>query len=56
MLSCNNNFIIDTIKKDYLDGIKRKVNGEYVWVKKGIKQIVGEVEADVKDVEIIYKE
>ncbi len=56
MLSCNNNFIIDAIKKDYLDGIKRKVNNEYVWVKKGIKQIVGEVEVGVKDVEIVYRE
>lgn len=56
ILSCNNNFIIDTIKKDYLDGIKRKVNNEYVWVKKGIKQIVEEILTGVKDVEIVYRE
>lgn len=55
ILSCNNNFIIDTINKNYLNGVKRKVNNKYVWIKKGIKQIVEETKADIKNVEIVYK-
>ena len=55
ILSCDNSFIIDTINKNYLNGTKRKVKDEYVWIKRGIKQVAEEINDDIKNVEIVYK-
>ncbi len=55
VLSCNNSFVVDTIKKDYLNGIKKKVDGKDVWVKKGIKQVVQDAVVNIEDVEIVYE-
>lgn len=51
-LSVETSFIKEWITKEFLNGKKRKVNGEYVWIKKGIKQLLLE-KFNIKTVEII---
>ena len=54
ILSCTNGFIIDTIKKDYLNGVYRtEPDGSITWLRKGIKEIVEETEPEIKKIEII---
>lgn len=54
ILSCTNSFIIDTIKKDYLNGVYRtEPDGSITWLRKGIKEIVEETEPEIKKIEII---
>jgi len=52
-MSVNTAFIRDWITKEFLDGKKRKVDGENVWIKKGIKQIFTNVCSDLKIITII---
>ena len=57
ILSCTNGFIIDTIKKDYLNGVYRKEpDNTITWLRKGIKEIVEETEPKIKKIEIIKVE
>lgn len=51
-MSVETAFIKEWITKEFLDGKKRKVNGEYVWIKKGIKQLLLD-RFNIKSVEII---
>lgn len=51
-LSVETSFIKEWITKEFLNGKKRKINGEYVWIKKGIKQLLLE-KFNIKIVEII---
>ena len=52
---CNNQFVIDTIKKDYLNGIQAKdENGNKYWFRKGIKQII--LDFGLVDIIITFKE
>ena len=51
-LSVETSFIKEWITKEFLNGKKRKINGEYVWIKKGIKQLLLE-KFNIKTVEII---
>ena len=53
VLSCTSEFVIYTIKKDYLYGTYRtESDGSITWLRKGIKEIVEEV-GGIKDIEII---
>ncbi|MDD2840167.1 MAG: chromosomal replication initiator protein DnaA [Rickettsiales bacterium] len=45
-------FIKEWISKEFLDGRKKKINSEVVWLKKGIKQLLLE-QLNIKSVEII---
>ena len=57
ILSCTNSFIIDTIKKDYLNGVCRtEPDNTITWLRKGIKEIVEETEPEIKKIEIIKVE
>lgn len=52
---CDNQFVIDIIKKDYLNGIQAKYeNGIKYWYKKGIKQII--LDFGLTDIVINFKE
>lgn len=54
ILSCTNGFIIDTIKKDYLNGVYRKEpDNTITWLRKGIKEIVEETEPEIKKIDIM---
>lgn len=54
-VSCSNQFVIDTIKKDYLNGIQSKdENGNKYWFRKGIKQIISDF--GLNDIVINFKE
>ena len=50
-LSVETSFIKEWITKEFLNGKKRKINGEYVWIKKGIKQLLLE-KFNIKTVDI----
>jgi len=52
VMSVETSFIKEWITKEFLNGKKRKVNGEYIWVKKGIKQLLLD-RFNIKSVEII---
>lgn len=57
ILSCTNGFIIDTIKRDYLYGVYRtEQDGSITWLRKGIKEVVEEIEERIKSVEIVKVE
>jgi len=57
ILSCTNGFIIDTIKKDYLNGVYRtEQDGSITWLRKGLKEVVEETEEGIKSVEIVKVE
>ncbi|HSQ98185.1 MAG TPA: chromosomal replication initiator protein DnaA [Rickettsiales bacterium] len=51
-MSVETMFIKEWISKEFLDGRKKKVNGEIIWLKKGIKQLLLE-QLNIKKVEII---
>ena len=54
-VSCSNQFVIDTIKKDHLNGIQTKdENGNKYWFRKGIKQIIADF--GLTDIVINFKE
>ena len=53
VLSVPTAFIKDWVRREYLDGVQRLVDGQKVWVKKGIKQIVFDVYPGIKSVELI---
>lgn len=54
ILSCTNGFIIDTIKKDYLNGVYRtEPDGSITWLRKGVKEIVEETEPEIEKIEIV---
>lgn len=53
VLSVPTNFIKDWVRREYLDGVQRLVDGQKTWVKKGIKQIVADFYPNVKSVELI---
>lgn len=52
VMSVETTFIKEWITKEFLDGKKRKVNGEYIWIKKGIKRLLSD-RFNIKSVEII---
>ena len=52
ILSCKNLFVVDNIKRSYLDGVYKKENGKKILVRKGIKEIVQEVVKNVKKIKI----
>lgn len=55
-LSCDNQFIIDRIKDNFLNGIQAKnKDGIKYWHRKGIKQIVEEVLPNIKRINIKYE-
>ena len=57
ILSCTNGFIIDTIKRDYLNGVYRtEPDNTITWLRKGIREIVEETEPGIKKIEIIKGE
>ena len=57
ILSCTNSFIIDTIKKDYLNGVYRtEPDNTITWLRKGIKEIIEETEPGIKKIEIVKVE
>lgn len=51
-MSVETMFIKEWISKEFLDGRKKKIDGEYVWLKKGVKQLLLE-QLNIKKVEII---
>jgi chromosomal replication initiator protein len=51
-MSVETMFIKEWIIKEFFDGRKKKVNGENIWLKKGIKQLLLE-QLNIKTVEII---
>lgn len=51
-LSCDNLFVVDNIKKDYLKGVYKIENGKKVLLRKGISEIVQETIKSIKKVEI----
>lgn len=54
VLSCKNGFIIDEIKRLYLNGThKTELDGSITWLRKGIKEIVEETESKIENIEII---
>lgn len=54
ILSCVNGFIIDTIKKDYLNGVYRtEPDNTITWLRKGFKEIIEETEPEIKKIEIV---
>ena len=56
-LSCNNQFVIDVIKRDYLNGIQKTDEyGKKFWYRKGIKQVVNDVLPKITDIVIEYKQ
>ena len=56
-LSCNNQFVIDVIKRDYLNGVqKTDEDGKKFWYRKGVKQVVSDVLPKITDVVIEYKQ
>ena len=57
ILSCVNSFIIDTIKKDYLNGVYRAESDNTItWLRKGIREIIEETEPEIKKIEIVKVE
>ena len=52
ILSCKNLFVVDNIKRSYLDGVYKKENGKKILVRKGIKEIVQEVVKTVGKIKI----
>ena len=55
-LSCDNQFVIDVIKRDYLNGVqKTDEDGKKFWYRKGIKQVVSDVLPKITDVVIEHK-
>ena len=52
VLAVETQFIKEWISREFLEGKKAKVNGEFVWIKKGLKQILLE-KLNIKNVEII---
>ena len=57
ILSCVNGFIIDEIKRLYLKGTyKTEPDNTITWLRKGIKEIVEEIEPEIKKIEIIKVE
>ena len=52
VMSVETSFIKEWITKEFLNGKKRKINNEYVWIKKGIKQLLLD-KFNIKSVEII---
>ena len=55
VMSVETNFIKEWITKEFLNGKKRRVNGETIWIKKGIKQLLAE-KFNIKSVDIIVDE
>lgn len=56
-LSCDNQFVIDVIKRDYLNGVqKTDEDGKKFWYRKGVKQVVSDVLPKITDVVIEYKQ
>ena len=54
ILSCENGFAIDEVKRQYLNGVYRtEPDGSITWLRKGIKEIVEETEPEIKKIEII---
>ena len=54
VLSCKNGFIIDEIKRLYLNGThKTEPDGSITWLRKGIKEVVEETESKIENIEII---
>lgn len=53
IMSVPTNFIKDWINREYLSGLQKKVNGERIWVKKGILQILQEAYPKLNTVDII---
>ena len=54
VLSCTSEFVIYTIKKDYLNGVYRtEQDGSITWLQKGLKEIVKETEPEIKKIEIV---
>ena len=51
-LSVETSFIKEWITKEFLNGKKRKINGEYIYITKGIKQILLE-QFNIKSINII---
>ncbi len=51
-LSCDNLFVVDNIKRNYLNGVYKKENGEKVLLRKGIKEIAQETVKGIKKIEI----
>ena len=51
-MSVETSFIKEWITKEFLNGKKRKIDGKYVFIEKGIKQILLE-KFNIKDIEII---
>ncbi|MDR0423744.1 MAG: chromosomal replication initiator protein DnaA, partial [Rickettsiales bacterium] len=47
-------FLKEYIEREYLDGKKKKINGKYIYIKKGIKQILKEF--NINEVQISLKE
>lgn len=53
VFSVENEFIKDTIVKDYLSGTKKEVDGQTTWLRKGIEQVCKDVSPNIKQVKII---
>ena len=51
-LSVETSFIKEWITKEFLNGKKRKINGEYIYITKGIKQVLLE-QFNIKSINII---
>ena len=51
-LSVETSFIKEWITKEFLNGKKRKINGEYIYITKGIKQVLFE-QFNIKSINII---
>lgn len=53
VLSVPTTFIRDWITREYLNGIQKLIDGEKIWVKKGIKQIIQNLYPTIKTVELV---
>ena len=54
ILSCENGFAIDEVKRQYLNGVYRtEPDNTITWLRKGIKEVVEETEEGIKKIEIV---
>lgn len=52
ILSCKNLFVVDNIKRSYLNGVYKKENGKKILLRKGIKEIVQDTIKGIKNIKI----
>ena len=53
ILSVPTDFIKDWIKREYFNGIQKTINGQKVWIRKGIKEVILDFYPGVNSIDIV---